>query len=93
MTRPSTVSTCRASGVVREGLDESAGYFRPLVARYEALAVDGLGDAEAYRMITREALTMLHAAGQREQQLRRQLAALRDELRRYTAAQVGREAA
>ena len=62
-------------------------------AEFEDLAVAAFGDAESYRFLALGALTMLHAAAAREASLREQLrharddqAAVRDELRRYTAA-------
>jgi len=58
------------------------------LARTATLTVDAFADAESYRTIAHEALAMLHAAGVREASLQRQTAALRDELRRYTASQV-----
>jgi hypothetical protein len=62
-------------------------------AAWEARAIDAARDADAYRTLALAALERLHAVTQQlacERKMRLELA---DELRRYTAAQVGRRAA
>lgn len=59
----------------------------------EDLAVAAAGDAEAYRRLALEALRQLADAHHRASRLSAQLVAVRDEIRRYTAAAVHGRAA
>lgn len=85
---PYHVSTDAAQCIMREAVQEASTAYRDGLTARDALAVEALGDAEAYRTMLREALAMMHAAREREAALQRQLSGLRDELRRYTAARV-----
>ena len=55
----------------------------------KALIVTLTEAADTYRLIANEAMARLHEHYEKQQRLEARLAALRDEIRRYTTAQIG----